>query len=73
MHLRLEKYFHHLYNKDYRICVNTIEHLNNNQPMKYFTPEEIQPSERTLNIIRQVAYSYRPVDKDGQLQSIFVN
>jgi len=27
--------------------------------MRYFTQEEIRPSERTLNIIRQVAYTYR--------------
>lgn len=28
-------------------------------PMKYFTQEELQPSEKTLNFIRQIAYSYR--------------
>lgn len=27
--------------------------------MKNFTPEEIKPSERTLGIIRQMAYTYR--------------
>lgn len=27
--------------------------------MKYFTKEELQPSEKTLNFIRQIAYSYR--------------
>ncbi len=29
------------------------------QPMKIFTPEEMKPSEKTLNIIRQIAYTYR--------------
>ena len=28
-------------------------------PMKYFTKEELQPSEKTLSFIRQIAYSYR--------------
>ncbi len=27
--------------------------------MQYFTQKEIVPSERTLNIIRQIAYTYR--------------
>ena len=27
--------------------------------MKYFTKEELQPSEKTLSFIRQIAYSYR--------------
>lgn len=26
--------------------------------MKYFTQEELQPSEKTLSFIRQIAYSY---------------
>ncbi len=30
-------------------------------PMKHFTPEDIKPSETTLNIIRQIAYTYRVV------------
>lgn len=28
--------------------------------MKHFTPEEFKPSALSLEIIRQVAYSYRP-------------
>ncbi|MBQ6653204.1 MAG: hypothetical protein IJM81_07410 [Prevotella sp.] len=28
--------------------------------MTYFTSEELRPSEQTLNIIRQFAYTYRP-------------
>ena len=27
--------------------------------MKYFTKEELQPSEKTLSFIRQIAYTYR--------------
>ena len=27
--------------------------------MKHFTPEELKPREQTLNMIRQVAYTYR--------------
>ena len=30
-------------------------------PMKHFTPEEFKPSALSLEIIRQIAYSYRPV------------
>ncbi len=29
--------------------------------MKYFTQEELKPSESTLNFIRQLAYTYRVV------------
>ena len=28
-------------------------------PMKYFTLEETSPSETTLNLIRQIAHTYR--------------
>ena len=28
-------------------------------PMKHFTPETFKPSEQTLDIIRQYAYTYR--------------
>ena len=38
MHLRLEKYFHHLYNKDYRICVNTIESFKQQSAYEVFYP-----------------------------------
>ena len=30
-------------------------------PMKHFTPEEFKPSALSLEIIRQIAYSYHPV------------
>lgn len=36
--------------------------------MKYFTPEDSEPSERTLSIIRQIAYTYRAIQgKDRAL------
>ena len=41
--------------------------------MKYFTPEELKPSERTLNIIRQVAYTYRVLKMNGKMQSYCLN
>jgi hypothetical protein len=30
--------------------------------MKYFTPKNLKPRESTLNIIRQIAYTYRVVN-----------
>lgn len=33
--------------------------------MKYFTLEETNPSETTLNIIRQIAYTYRVLKMGG--------
>lgn len=32
---------------------------------KNFTQEEVQPSERVLDFIRQVAYTYRPMRHEG--------
>lgn len=34
----------------------------NNMPMQIFTPEEMTPSEKTLRIIRQIAYTYRVIN-----------
>ena len=33
--------------------------------MRYFTQEDLKPSEKTLNIIRQVAYTYRLIGHNG--------
>lgn len=41
--------------------------------MKYFTPEDFNPSERTLNIIRQIAYTYRTVEMNGRVESYCLN
>ena len=39
--------------------------------MKHFTPEEFKPSALSLEIIRQVAYSYHPAS--NQTPSISLN
>ena len=41
--------------------------------MQYFTPEEIRPSERTLNLIRQIAYTYRVLKSSGQPMAYCLN
>jgi hypothetical protein len=42
--------------------------------MDFFTNEGTQPSERTLELIRQIAYSYRVVrGDDGTLTEMFMN
>lgn len=33
--------------------------------MKHFTPEDTKPSEQTLRIIRQIAYTYRMAKGTG--------
>lgn len=42
-------------------------------PMTYFTQEEMTPSITTLNIIRQVAYSFRTVRIDGKVVGVSLN
>lgn len=39
-------------------------------PMPYFTPEELTPSEKTLLLIRQIAYTYRTININGE-QDVF--
>lgn len=34
--------------------------------MDYFTSEDFKPSEKTLNIIRQIAYTYRAIKMNGK-------
>lgn len=41
--------------------------------MKHFTPEDIKPSEQTLNIIRQIAYTYRVVKATGKVSKYCLN
>ncbi|SET10287.1 hypothetical protein [Prevotella sp. kh1p2] len=41
--------------------------------MKYFTPEEMKPSEQTLNLIRQIAHTYRVVNINGRNESYCLN
>lgn len=44
---------------------DNITHKRKDSPMKHFTQEELKPSERTLNIIRQLAYTYRVINVNG--------
>ena len=39
--------------------------MNNLLMKKIFTQEEVQPSEAVLELIRQVAYTYRPLRLEG--------
>ncbi len=41
--------------------------------MTYFTQDKYRPSEQTLNIIRQVAYTYRTVILNGKVESYCLN
>lgn len=41
--------------------------------MNLFTPEELQPSEQTLNLIRQIAYTYRVINMNGRQESLCLN
>lgn len=42
-------------------------------PMDYFTSEEFKPSEKTLNIIRQIAYTYRVIKMNGKDECYCLN
>lgn len=41
--------------------------------MEFFTPEELNPSEMTLHIIRQIAYTYRVMRRNGKEVSYCLN
>ncbi len=41
--------------------------------MKYFTQEEPKPSSKTLNIIRQIAYTYRVIKLNGRNEVYCIN
>lgn len=41
--------------------------------MKFFTSEEMKPSEKTLNIIRQIAYTYRVININGKNEAYCLN
>ena len=40
---------------------------------KYFTQEECEPSNKTLNIIRQIAYTYRVMKMNGRPEAYCLN
>lgn len=41
--------------------------------MKYFTNEENKPSKHTLNIIKQIAYTYRTIKLNGKNEAYCLN
>lgn len=41
--------------------------------MEIFTQEEMNPSEKTLSIIRQIAYTYRAIKVNNKLESYCLN
>lgn len=41
--------------------------------MEYSTSEELRPSEHTLNIIRQIAYTYRVMKLTGKTDPLCLN
>lgn len=41
--------------------------------MKHFTLEEAQPSKRTLDIIRAIAYTYRVINVNGKKYGYCIN
>lgn len=41
--------------------------------MKYFTLEETKPSQNTINIIKQIAYTYRVMKFNGQNEVYCLN
>ena len=41
--------------------------------MKYFTQKEALPSEKTLQIIRQIAYTYRVIKVNGKNEVFWLN
>lgn len=41
--------------------------------MQFFTQEENKPSNSTLNIIRQIAYTYRVMKMNGQNEVYCLN
>lgn len=41
--------------------------------VRIFTSEELKPSEKTLNIIRQIAYTYRFIKINGKMQTFCLN
>ena len=41
--------------------------------MQNFTPEEMKPSEHVLNMIRQIAYTYRVLNINGKNEAYCLN
>lgn len=44
------------------------------EPMKYFTQDALNPNERTLELIKKIAYTYRVIKMaDGSTASFCLN
>lgn len=41
--------------------------------MTYFTPEEFQPSEQTLHLIRQIAYTFQAAKVNRRNDNLCIN
>ena len=46
---------------------------NDKMPMKHFTTEDVQPSKRTLDLIRTIAYTYRVMNLNGRMTAYCLN
>ena len=57
------------------MCFNIVTNINKQYcvPMKFFTSEEAKPSEKTLNLIRQIAYTYRVININGKYEVFCLN
>lgn len=52
-------------------CNNIHKHIIS--PMNNSTHEDTNPSDKTLNFIRQIAYTYRTVRINGKIESYCLN
>lgn len=57
----------------HRLSTPKVKLINSTLPMKFFTQEENKPSEITLHIIRQIAYTYRMDKAKAQDKSFALN
>ena len=60
-------------NKSPSYCVIKVEITPKKLPMQNFTPEEMKPSEHVLNMIRQIAYTYRVLNINGKNEAYCLN
>lgn len=62
-------------NRGLRYYIKTIILLTTTAtPMKHiFTSEEMRPSERTIRLIKQIAYTYRAIKLNGKYEVFCLN
>ena len=75
---RQKGHFDVIKRKSNRYYNKRIQNNNNSliatTPMKYiFTPEELRPSKRTIQIIKQIAYTYRAFKMNGKYEVLCLN